>query len=94
MKTRVKKELEYTAENVPEVGDSVRIINPRLGQCDGGIIQGFCRDRKAKIYTSVGTVITRHPKNLRYEVYYTYNVTGDLTKCYLTHRFQSWEQAQ
>ena len=57
----------YTSDNIPEVGDSVRIINPKPGQCDRGIVKGFCRDGKVKVFTVVGSTITRKPKNLRKE---------------------------
>ena len=62
-----KKELEYSSEHIPRVGDSVRIINPKLGQCDKGVIKGFCVDGKVKVHTYLGSVIRRLPKNLRYQ---------------------------
>ena len=62
-----KEESEYSSKNIPRVGDSVRIINPKLGQCDRGVIKGFCVDGKAKVHTYLGSIITRKPQNLRYQ---------------------------
>ena len=62
-----KEESEYSSENILRLGDSVWIINPKLGQCDRGVIKGFCVDGKAKVHTYLGSVITRQPKNLRYQ---------------------------
>ena len=66
-KVKFIEEPLYTSDNIPQVGDSVRIINPKPGQCDRGTVKGFCRDGKVKIYTVVGSTITRKPKNLRKE---------------------------
>ena len=43
------KELNYTKDFPPKVGDEVRILNPRENQPNRGIIQGFCRDKKARV---------------------------------------------
>ena len=59
---KIKKELEYTRNNVPEIGDAIRIINPRPGQEARGTIEDFCRDGKAKIRTPLGKIITRDIK--------------------------------
>ena len=69
---KIKKELEYTRNNVPEIGDVIRIINPRPGQEARGTIEDFCRDGKAKIRTPLGKIITRDIKNIRYQVYAQY----------------------
>ena len=48
---QIKRELEYTDTNEPEIGDVVRIVNPSQGQEIGGVIEDFCKDGKAKIRT-------------------------------------------
>ena len=47
------------------VGVEVRITNPRKKQLDHGIVRGFTSNGFAQIYTCDGTLIKRHPKNLR-----------------------------
>ena len=53
----------YTRGWRPRINDQVRILNPRQGQRNFGIIQGFCTDGKVKVSTTEG-VITRAPKNI------------------------------
>ena len=43
------KELTYNNLFKPQIGDEVRIVNPRPSQVNRGKIQGFCRDGKARI---------------------------------------------
>ena len=43
------KEIPYTNEFKPKVGDEVRILNPKGRQPTRGIIQGFCKDNKARV---------------------------------------------
>lgn len=61
----ITRETTYNESITPEVGDNVRIINPKQGQEHSGIINGFCRDGKVKILTNSGVIITRLPKNVR-----------------------------
>ena len=84
-KVKFTEEPLYTSDNIPEVGDSVRIINPKPGQCDRGIVKEFCRDGKVKVVTAAGSTITRKPKKLRKEGSLTINVnwlplTGSQTR--------------
>ena len=68
---RYKRELKYQSGEVPAIGDEVRIINPKPGQRNKGVIYGYCTDGKVKIRTDQGVTITRLPKNLRYTIYET-----------------------
>ena len=43
------KELPYSESFQPQIGDEVRIVNPKPGQASRGKIQGFCKDRKARV---------------------------------------------
>ena len=47
------------------IGVEVRITNPHIKQLDQGIVKGFTSNGFAQIYTSDGTFIKRHLKNLR-----------------------------
>ena len=60
------KEYTYSRIDAPEKGDHVRILNPKKGQCNIGIIIDFCNDGKVKILTDKNTIITRLPKNVHY----------------------------
>ena len=67
---KLAKERAYNRETLPEIGDKVRIVNPKPGQRDQGTVEGFYVDGKPKIRTGTNTVITRQPKNVRYYVTY------------------------
>ena len=67
--SRAMCELAYNITTLPEVGDIVRIINPKPGQECRGVIEGFCSDGKAKIRSNQGVLLTRLPKNIRYIVH-------------------------
>ena len=56
----------YSQTVKPEKGDHVRILNPKRGQCNIGIIIDFCNNGKVKILTDKNTIITRLPKNVHY----------------------------
>ena len=56
------QEHTYSKTDPPEKGDQVRILNPKKGQCNVGLIVDFCNDGKAKILTDQNTIITRLPK--------------------------------
>ena len=75
-RVRKQTELEYTTTIVPQIGDRVRIINPRRGQCPRGTVQGFCADDKLKIFTDNGSVVTRMAKNVRLQTINVYDATG------------------
>ena len=60
------REHTYSKTDPPEKGDQVRILNPKKGQCNVGLIVDFCNNGKAKILTDQNTIVTRLPKNLRY----------------------------
>ena len=59
-------EYPYTKVVKPEIGDRVRILNPKKGQRDVGIVVAFCKDGRLKIRTDRDDMITRLPKNLNY----------------------------
>ena len=65
----IKQEKAYDKSKLPEIGDYVRIINPKTGQPNRETIEGFCTDGKAKIHCARNIVITRQTKNLRYYVF-------------------------
>ena len=44
----------------------MRILNPKKGQYNVGIIVDFCNDGKVKILTDENTIITRLPKSMYY----------------------------
>ena len=69
---KAHKEYAYDSVNSPEIGDEVRIVNPKPGQHNQGTVEGFCTDGKLKIRTKQGKIVTRQPKNVRYQVSYTY----------------------
>ena len=52
------REHTYSKTDLPEKGDQVRILNPKKGQCNVGVIIDFCNDGKAKILTDQNTIIT------------------------------------
>ena len=58
------RELFYNENLRPSVNDEVRILNPKPWQARNGVIQGFTRDGKLKIYTTNRQVIQRLPKNV------------------------------
>ena len=60
------KEHPYTEKATLEKGDYVRILNPKKGQCNVGIVMDFCSNGKSKIITDKNTFITRLPKNVHY----------------------------
>ena len=53
-----------TSLEQPQIGDFVRIINPKPGQENCGTIEGFYKDGKVKIRTKKGLVIRRLPHNI------------------------------
>ena len=59
-------EYPYTNAVRPELGDRVRILNPKKGQRDVGVVVAFCSDGKLKIHTDHDTILTRLPKNVNY----------------------------
>ena len=61
----IKCKAAYDNTTIPEIGDLVRIINPKTGQPNKGTIEGFCADGKAKIRCARNIVI----KNIRYHVF-------------------------
>ena len=59
------KELPYSESFKPEIGDEVRIVNPKPGQANRGKVQGFCKDGKARVKVANSTrPIDRAWKNL------------------------------
>ena len=64
--SHIVQERPYSKTVRPEVGDHVRILNPKKGQRDVGIVYDFCSDGKLKIRTDRGTILTRLPKNVNY----------------------------
>ena len=64
--TKLKQDLEDP--NGPKIGDTVRIINPRPGQENCGIVEGFYKGRNFKIRTAQGGLTRRLPNNIRYIV--------------------------
>ena len=63
----VAREIEYNnSDNTPNIGDNMRIVNPKRGQQRFGVIVGFCRDGKLKVQTANREIITRLPKNTRH----------------------------
>ena len=48
----------------PQVGDKVRILNPKAGQVNIGTITGYCSDGKLKILTLDNVIVTRWTKNV------------------------------
>ena len=54
----------YNEEFRPNVNDEVCILNPKPWQGRNGIVQGFTRDGKLKIYTRNRQTIQRLPKNV------------------------------
>ena len=73
---KYKRELEYKDDEVPAIGDVVRIVNPKPGQQDQGVVHGHCKDGKVKTRTKQGVIITRLPKNIQYTVYESRHVSG------------------
>ena len=69
---KAHKERAYDDVNSSEIGDEVRIVNPKPGQHNQGTVEGFCVDGKLKIRTKQGKIVTRQPKNVRYQVSYIY----------------------
>ena len=59
-------EYPYTKVVKPEIGDRVRILNPKKGQRDVGIVVAFCKDGRLKIRTDRDEMLTRLPKNVNY----------------------------
>ena len=58
------REQFYNEDLQPNVNDEVRILNPKPWQARNGVIQGFTRDGKLKIYTTSRQVVQRLPKNV------------------------------
>lgn len=54
---RPRRLRHYTEDWPPSINDQVRILNPRRGQRNYGVIQGFCADGKVKVSTAEGVVI-------------------------------------
>jgi hypothetical protein len=54
----------------PDIGNRVRIINPRRNQKNEGIVQGFTTTGYVKITLHDGTNIRRLPKNILKLEYY------------------------
>ena len=65
----IKREKGYDDITVPEIGDYIRITNPKVGEPNKGIVEGFCVDGKVEIRCAYNILITRQPKNLRYHVF-------------------------
>ena len=56
-------EIPYTKDFLPKVGDEVRILNPKRGQQNKGVIEGFQRNGYARIRCRT-QVIIRNIKNI------------------------------
>ena len=69
-----QRERVYNATFEPQIGDRVRIINPRNGQHPWEAVQGYCRDGKQKIYSNQGQLITHMPKNVRVQTIKIMNI--------------------
>ena len=54
---RPRRLRRYTNQWPPRINDQVRILNPKRGQRNFGVIRGFCADGKIKVSTTEGTVI-------------------------------------
>ena len=52
------QEHTYSRTDPPEKGDQVRILNPKKGQCNVGVIIDFCNDGKVKVLTDQNMIIT------------------------------------
>ena len=67
----VQRQREHIPNNrgatvvIPQIGDTVQIINPRRGQEASSIVEGYCRNGKVKVLTQTGNQITRLPKNIQ-----------------------------
>ena len=49
----------------PQVGDKVRILNPKRNQKNKGVVRNFCRDGKVRISIGKGLkLIDRAPSNI------------------------------
>ena len=72
-KSIVETELAYGEKILLEKGDKVRILKPKHGQLNRGVIVGQCVDGKIKILTDNNTIVTRLPKNMHLLVH---NVIG------------------
>ena len=62
--TQEERELHYTDTFRPRVNNEVRILSPNTLQSRTGIVSGFTRDGKLKIWTRYGTIIQRAPRNV------------------------------
>ena len=47
-----------------EIGNFVKVLNPKPGQEKCGTIEGFYKDGKVKIRTNKGLIIRRLPHNI------------------------------
>ena len=65
----IKHAKAYNKSTLPEIGDYVRIVNPKTGQTKRGTAEGFCADGKAKVCCAKNIIITRQAKNLRHYVF-------------------------
>ncbi len=54
----------------PDIGDRIRIINPRRNQQNEGVVQGFTITGYVKINLHDGTTVRRLPKNILKLEYY------------------------
>lgn len=59
-----RRERAYEDSLRPKRGHQVRILNPKVGQRNVGVITGFCADGKLKIRTTNDVIITRWAKNV------------------------------
>ena len=58
----------YPNEKNLEIGNFVKILNPKPGQEKCGRIEGFYKDGKVKILTDKGLIIRRLPHNIDYVI--------------------------